>query len=275
VLHIFDDVCNLIDVDDDVLSLVTAEIGDGPFSVVLPQVQLPTLISPSSPVTYSEDLLAVGDLCVEVSNARVWNPLPDWDRLRSGGVRLAAGQPELITSIKKAAPPESLAALIVHLPASKSAVAANVLRQAREPAGKLIDGLRKGDVERICSGVAELAGLGEGLTPAGDDWIMGCLLGARIILDENEMLNVASAVEEVIAARTTPLSAASIRAAARGECGAVWHDLLEAMQGADILGIRSSAERIMSCGHTSGADALAGFAAVLGEDVPGFFFSSP
>jgi hypothetical protein len=85
------------------------------------------------------------------------------------------------------------------------------------------------------------------------------------------MQNVASAVEEVIAARTTPLSAASIRAAARGECGAVWHDLLEAMQGADVPGIRTAAASIVSRGHTSGADALAGFAAVLGEDVPGFF----
>jgi hypothetical protein len=76
---------------------------------------------------------------------------------------------------------------------------------------------------------------------------------------------MAAVIVEAIAGRTTPLSAALIRAAARGECGVAWHDLLGALKNADAPGINNAAKRIMSRGHTSGADSLAGFVAVLGE----------
>lgn len=267
VLHIFDDVCNLIHGNDEILSLVNLEIGDGPFSIVLSQAPFPELVSPSSTVSRAVDRLTVGDLSIDVTDARVWNPLPDWRRLRSRGDRLEAGLQELIASIKHAAPAESLAGLLVNLPGSASDIEVTFLRQLREPAGKLIDGLRNRNADLIHEGVAGLVGLGGGLTPAGDDWIMGCLLGGQISLDKNEMMEVTVAVEEAITTGTTPLSAASIRAAARGECGAAWHDLIEAIELVDAPGIRSSAERILSRGHTSGADMLAGFVAVLGGEV--------
>lgn len=267
MLHVFDEVCNLIGGDDEVLSLVHPEIGDGPFSIVLPYVHFPTFINASSQISCAQDRLSVGDLSFDVQTASMWNPRPDWGRLRAHGRRLAEGMPDLIGSIKLMAPPESLASLIVSLSPPGSDLGEMIVRQSHEPAGKLITGLRSGDVERTREGAAELVGLGEGLTPAGDDWISGCLLGAQIILGENEIAKVAAVIEQDIAVKTTPLSAAMLRAAARGECSAPWHDLLEALLRVDVPNIHISAERIMSQGHTSGADALAGFAAILDEDV--------
>jgi hypothetical protein len=54
-----------------------------------------------------------------------------------------------------------------------------------------------------------------------------------------------------------------ILAASRSECSATWHDLFEALLAGDEGLIRSVAERLMARGHTSGADAMAGFLAVM------------
>jgi DNA-binding ferritin-like protein len=54
-----------------------------------------------------------------------------------------------------------------------------------------------------------------------------------------------------------------IFAASHGECGAPWHDVFEALVGTEVETVHAAAERIIASGHTSGADALAGFVAVM------------
>jgi hypothetical protein len=61
------------------------------------------------------------------------------------------------------------------------------------------------------------------------------------------------------APKTTLLSAAFLRAASRGECSAPWHDLLAAMEDRRERRVAAAIRNVVSRGHTSGADALAGF----------------
>jgi hypothetical protein len=65
------------------------------------------------------------------------------------------------------------------------------------------------------------------------------------------------------AGRTTTLSAAWLRSAAVGEAGEPWHRLVDAAGLGDEPGLRSAIRQILAAGHTSGADALAGFTAGL------------
>lgn len=263
VLHIFNEVCNLVYAEDQVLSLVLLGIGDGPFSIVLPHVNFPSAVTSSSRISISEDRLTIGDLSVDIHAAREWDPGPGWGQLRTRRDFILTALPDLVKAMKERAPADSLASLVTKGPSPESEYGKTFLRQVREPAGKLVAGLREVDEELLREGAVGLVGLGNGLTPAGDDWIMGCLLGAHILLEEHEMLRMAAIIVNAITGRTTPLSAASIRAAARGECGVAWHDLLEALENADAVGIINSATLIMSRGHTSGADSLAGFVALL------------
>ncbi len=263
VLHIFDEVCNLAYAEDEVLSLVLRRIGDGPFSIVLPKVSFTSAVTSSSRISFSEDRLTIGDLSIDVRVAREWDPRPDWGRLRVRRDFLRTTIPDLVATIRETAPADSLAGLVMKGKPPETELGRTFFRQAYEPARKLVAGLRGVHEKQLREGVAGLVGLGGGLTPAGDDWIMGCLLGAHIVLEEHEMLRVAAVIVEAIAGRTTPLSAASIRASARGECGVAWHDLLGALDDADLPGINNSARSIMSRGHTSGADSLAGFVAVV------------
>ena len=115
----------------------------------------------------------------------------------------------------------------------------------------------RGDLERLQEGAAGLAGLGGGLTPAGDDFLAGALLGIWLAHPAPEPL--CRAMVKVAAPRTTTLSAAFLRAAARGECSAAWHELLAALREGRQGEISRALHEILSYGATSGADTLAGF----------------
>jgi len=64
---------------------------------------------------------------------------------------------------------------------------------------------------------------------------------------------------EVAIPRTTTLSAALLRAAARGECEATWHRLLTALSADSAGQLAPAVQQVMAHGATSGADMLAGF----------------
>ena len=114
-----------------------------------------------------------------------------------------------------------------------------------------------GDLSLLREGAAQLAGLGAGLTPAGDDFLCGLMLWAWLAHPDPEAL--CRVVVEAAAPRTTTLSAALLRAAGRGECSAAWHRLLAALATGDEGRILAATQRVLAHGATSGAAALAGF----------------
>jgi Protein of unknown function (DUF2877) len=101
---------------------------------------------------------------------------------------------------------------------------------------------------------ADLIGLGPGLTPSGDDF----LIGALAMLDALEQTNTHAALGEAIlatASRTSPLSASLLRAATAGHVGENLHTMVAAVIAGDAEAALAAAARV---GHTSGWDALAG-----------------
>jgi hypothetical protein len=114
-----------------------------------------------------------------------------------------------------------------------------------------------GDVGRLREGAAQLAGLGGGLTPGGDDFLCGAMLSAWLAHPRPGSL--CRVIAETSASRTTTLSAALLWAAAEGECSAAWHALLDALAQGDDAGMNKAAQEVLIHGATSGADAMAGF----------------
>ena len=74
---------------------------------------------------------------------------------------------------------------------------------------------------------------------------------------------VMAAVLETAVLRTTTLSLAWLRAAARGEAAAVWHELVEAALAGDGDGVETAVFAILATGASSGAAAWAGFTDLL------------
>jgi len=102
--------------------------------------------------------------------------------------------------------------------------------------------------------VSDLIGLGPGLTPSGDDFLIGTLALLAAVGQTNTHAALGRAVVAG-AGRTSPLSASLLREAAAGHVGENLHAMVAAVIAGDADGAIDAATRI---GHTSGWDALAG-----------------
>jgi hypothetical protein len=268
VLATFARVCNLATAAGEVLALVAPEVDDGPLNIVLAAalavgeegpvtpVEVLATLKPGMPARMEDSVLLVGNLAVDLAKAVPWEPRPDWDALRARHASIARHIAYLQEVSLEKAPEESLLCLLqgstADAPESVQAVQA-----ALKTAGSLLRSGWAGDLMCLREGVAWLAGLGGGLTPAGDDFLCGIMLAAW--LAHPDPVSFCRGVVETAVSRTTILSAAFLRAAGRGECRAAWHRLLPALAAGARDAIAAAAQDVEEHGATSGADALTGF----------------
>lgn len=111
--------------------------------------------------------------------------------------------------------------------------------------------------------LAGLVGLGPGLTPSGDDFLIG--LAATLTAIRHPLAPFLVHLEPHFARRTTDVSAAFLAHAARGEYSELLHDALSALLNASGSGGAEAAAlgRLLSFGSSSGADTLMGVWAAL------------
>ena len=126
------------------------------------------------------------------------------------------------------------------------------------------DALRLGSDGAVLAASAKLVGLGEGSTPAGDDYLVGVLHALAPSDGEGAGQSLLAALAVIGDGRTTAASAAWLAAAARGEASPVWRALLDALASGDEPEVRRAARAVRGTGHTSGAFSLRGFLDTLG-----------
>jgi hypothetical protein len=105
-----------------------------------------------------------------------------------------------------------------------------------------------------------LIGLGPGLTPSGDDFLGGVLVGLRQLGAPDLASRLATAVLSRAEQRTHEISRAHLAAAAGGEGLAPLHLMLSSLCTPGAFDIGECLSLIDAIGHTSGWDALAGVA---------------
>ena len=247
ILHVFDQACNLINERSRVLSIVTPEIRNGPFNLVAEEnVLFSEHIRVESPVSIVGNELRLGGLTINTTNAKLWNPRPDWEKLHMHRdnilnqlMKLSITNDEFSTSLFSA---------LVHA-----------------------------DVPASVATATQLAGLGQGLTPAGDDLLLGAIYAAWILHPSETAGMLAQEIATTAVPLTTSLSAAWLRSAGKGEAGILWHEFFDALNSVGRIGpFRTAAawrgvrdnpthamDKILAVGETSGADALAGFTDVF------------
>jgi hypothetical protein len=256
VLAVFERACDLVTHDGDVVALVTPQIGDGPLNIVVDdRAGRFTGVAPDAPVTLNEQRLRVGGLGVDLGEATAWEPRPDWEALHARRTTISSCLPLLRTLCLRHASASALLALL-GAPPPDDALTGAILSTVQKAAEALREGW-EGDLERLQEGGVGLAGLGGGLTPAGDDFLTGAMLWAHLAHPNPDLL--CRALLQVAVPRTTTLSAAFLRAAARGECSASWHRLLAALSEGREIKIGAALQEILAHGATSGADGLIGF----------------
>jgi len=221
ILHLFDEVCNLVDEQGDVISLAASSVRPGPFTMVLEGGfrRNFSCIDLQQPVTVSESdrVLSIGSLIISADRASIWKATPDWSRLR-------------------------------HEPRTNWLASTPLPAEIETQLELLLQAVGGEDMVTAATAVGAMAGLGSGLTPAGDDVLLGVLFALWIWFPQRAWIDL---IVETAAPLTTTLSAAFLRAAAAGEATVHWHDL--------VNGHHDAAANILAIGHSSGADAWTGF----------------
>lgn len=235
ILHVFDQACNLINERGELLSIVSPKIQCGPFNIVIEEnICFSRHLNIESPIYISKNQLMVAQLTINTASSKLWNPRPDW-------VKLHARRNEILIQLM------SLSAL-KYQPTIPNSLISN-----------FSSALANEDIATAKKIASRLAGLGAGLTPTGDDYILGGLLAAWIIYPPNVAENCAGEIANTAMSLTTSLSAAWLKSAGRGEAGFLWHAFFDALLSDNSRAIQTAIDNILAVGETSGLDTMAGF----------------
>jgi hypothetical protein len=258
VMHVFPAACNLVNEERQVISLVTEVRALGPFSILLaensdpgdPDLGLDRWIGDDSPVIIDSGNLIVGGLSLFTNRSRLWDPTLDWRGITDA--YLSQSLPLIKKSLLIYGPAESLAGLLFGQTMTTFQKSADL---AWTDMGS---GLIRGELGLVVTGAERLSGLGAGLTPAGDDFLMGVIYALKCFQIE-DLSSMIQTIVSVADSKTTTLSAAWLQAAAEDQAGILWHQLAGAIRSGNEEEVESSSREILAVGHTSGSDALTGF----------------
>lgn len=242
VLGVFEQACNLLDSKGSVLVLVLPRVGNGPFSVVVPESAGGfDWVKPGAPIQSDEHAIRSAAWHIDLQDAHEWDPyLPAAPQTLGASSEAHLALADYRDWAHLAGPTDDIVT-------KKLFAAAQSLRLA----------LETGQDAAYAAG--RLAGLGRGLTPAGDDYLVGVMAALTLKGEEWPRRQIGRGA----ANRTTSLSQAFLAAATEGCFTEPWHRLAQALADRDLHNIRQALENIASHGMTSGRDALAGFADVM------------
>jgi len=266
VHSVFHAALNLSLPNGDLLTLLSAEADDLPRGVRLASVEdfssLGLAAGDCGVVTADEIVLersaGGGRLrvdCVAALRLAAQSAPP----LRGAGKRWRAGVARLEALQARAATDLRVAPLLCG--ARPNGAIGERLTQAALDLGRGVRGERLDDIR---SAAARLVGLGQGLTPAGDDFLCGflaaghCRRAAGLALSRL-LTALAEAVRDVLG-QTTDISAFFLRDALAGRISRSLAALAEACSGAPPGGdLDGALLRLAAIGHSSGLDAATGF----------------
>jgi hypothetical protein len=229
------------------------DIGSGPLHVLCEEWPVATFAVGQDVAAVNGVIHVDGVSLARFADAPVWTPepAPAWTlaQLRAG-VRFAG-------SLWSTTADEGLAALgRMQSPQSSSALIA-----AAVPGVRVVEQIAAGDGAGLTSAdrtaLAGLVGLGPGLTPSGDDILIGALL-ALAALGRRDARDVLWGMCSGVLDRTGDISRAHLEAAARGYGAAVLHDAIHILMRGDTEKIEPALAAVAAVGHTSGRDGMAG-----------------
>ena len=243
---------------------MSGHLSAGPINVVLTSIDQFNIVTPDADVFFVDDGIVIGDqLRVKLSGTPVWKPQPvDWSEKT-----LAQGLFDLDMLCLGRNPDQGLSRLV--WPSVSSSVLSPELERAQPVFNSLTDWLRQAMTAKSSflppNEIINLLGLGPGLTPSGDDFLVGFLVALSIIDRQDLMSGICQIIQPLINELTGPISSLHILAAIDGEASEVLHKALNSILVGGRDEISQCINSVSVAGHTSGWDALAGAITVLRE----------
>ncbi len=119
------------------------------------------------------------------------------------------------------------------------------------------------DTTIFTTAATRLLGVGAGITPSGDDFVGGALFAQRLVASSHDWDAVSASIITNAAERTHIISRALLADLTRGASYAPLHALAAALVQDDTDAALAAARELITIGHSSGWDMLAGFTAGL------------
>jgi hypothetical protein len=254
VHSVFDRTVNVTGSDGALFTLASREVDDAPDTLVLDAKSLgPWNLSPGDTVVATNaGLLAGGRIGIRLQGAAAWHAaLPaypaDESRLRANVARVRAQLGE-----------RPIASAPAHARTGFACEMATVLERR---ALLLCGALREGDAKAAVGHGRSMIGLGPGLTPSGDDFLVG--LFAVLHVPQSPCSGLAPLCRNMAAdaqRQTHAISAAALQAAARGRVRKRIEVLLREMMTGTRERVDQALGAVLAIGSSSGTDIAAGVA---------------
>ena len=257
VHSVFAQACNIAR-RDTLLTLCAPGVGEGPTLLRLARGAPPDLravFDVGEPVDCRQGCLRTNRTELRLLHAAVWRPAPqrDWLPLPRIDAHLGHAQRRL---------------------AQRRRTHTSVIDgEAAGVVSALRDACRALDGEQALRHVARLIGWGEGLTPAGDDFLIGLIAGLdALVRGDERRRELRSAIATALrhgARRTTPIAAHYLQLAAGGHPTEPLVRLRNALLCEDsVEGVDAALRNALAVGATSGADTVSGLLAGLQAWLP-------
>ena len=199
-------------------------------------------------------------LAVHLSRAAIWNGTVAAAPPGLPGMQACRALRELRETLREHAPDEGVTLALFSSGCPRSTIERALIARMAQSLPVLARATGTGDAVAVVSALSVLVGLGAGLTPAGDDFIVG-YLAALWSRSHREPV-----VAALLGALAVPVGKLSLHTNAISR-----QMLLDALQGqfaerlADVVGsvcgggnVAGAAMRALEVGHSSGADVLCG-----------------
>lgn len=274
IVHsVFRRACNLRLQSHELLTLLPSDHGNVPQGIRLNTSSHPIFLDffrVGQPVACRNGILRIdgSDLSIDLRSARPW--LVDLKRSHIDLRRQAQAQcwrvawSELRTSRRKG----GLSRIMDGFPLSQeprpdSATSEILSEQAIHAIPALLQSTRDFQLEEASVCIQTLIGLGPGLTPSGDDFLVGFLAGLWCTVGYNPsrmrfLLALGAELLEMSRC-TNEISGAYLRSAAKGQVSEPIATLAQQMhQAHSMSNVRAATQAALQVGHTSGSDGVFG-----------------
>jgi hypothetical protein len=242
--------------------LVGKQLGAGPVNICVLLPGTIDIVTRNAPINAVDQGFVIGGrLYVATISARVWTaPIVEWSE-----ETLIRGLAALDPICLDRTPVAGLSRIV--WPRLSSEPGSFEFCVAMPVVASLIDWLQRAfgrdEQELPPEAITKLVGLGPGLTPSGDDFLVGML----VVLSLAGRIDLVAAVDQVIrpilAKGTGPISRLHLAAAFDGESSERLHAMVNAVLTGDYDVLESQLILISQVGHCSGWDTLAGAVTVL------------
>jgi len=238
-------------------------VGNGPLTLIGPTGFLSGLaLRPNRPACVSDGQITIDRVRLTLDECEPWRP-PPWPS-RPQLIQLIGLCATLTRRAAAGAPEEGLARYVFGAAETRGLPSLARIAQPRIAAFECALSGMLGDEQvaaiELEKSVRGLLGLGPGLTPSGDDVLVGALALLDALGEKPAHAALAQTIIALSSGLTAPLSCCFLRAAAAGHIGETLHGALSSILAGEIDAAIAAAETI---GHCSGWDMLAVIAIAL------------